>query len=357
MNIIILYPAVKNIPIGGLQVIYEYANRLVRDGHNVTILYACYFRELDEGLFRRVKSLAKYIYVQLLRKHQACQWFALDSRIKERYLYEYNDKNLPSADIYIATAVTTAYYLKRLREAVLKKLYLIQGQETFILNDIRQVVDSYRFGFANIAISKWLKDLVETSSKKPCHLVVNGFDRQKYHLTIPIEKKDKYAVSMLYHTREPKDIPTGMKALAIVKAKVPELVVKMFGAYPRPNDLPEWFEYTQCPSPEEHLKINNECAIYMGCSKMEGWGLTVGEAMMCGQAVACTDNKGYLEMAIHDRNALVSKVGNAEALANNIIALIQDDTLRERIARQGVEDINHFDLEESYLKFKQIVES
>lgn len=45
------------------------------------------------------------------------------------------------------------------------------------------------------------------------------------------------------------------------------------------------------PTPEQHLKINNESAIYLGCSKLEGWGLTVGEAMMCGQAVVCTDNK------------------------------------------------------------------
>ncbi|MDD6723064.1 MAG: glycosyltransferase, partial [Bacteroidales bacterium] len=65
----------------------------------------------------------------------------------------------------------------------------------------------------------------------------------------------------------------------------------------RPSGLPEWIDYHQRPDDELHLRINNEAAIYIGTSRTEGWGLTVGEAMMCGQAVCCTDNAGFREMA------------------------------------------------------------
>ena len=43
MKILFLYPLCKNIPNGGLKVIYDYANRLVQDGFKVGIAYAAYF--------------------------------------------------------------------------------------------------------------------------------------------------------------------------------------------------------------------------------------------------------------------------------------------------------------------------
>ena len=74
--------------------------------------------------------------------------------------------------------------------------------------------------------------------------------------------------------------------------------------------------------------------------------------MQCGCAVACTDNKGYLEMAVDGDTALVSPVGNAQALANNIIRLATDNALRYELSRHGNEFIQRFDIEESYRNFR-----
>jgi len=131
----------------------------------------------------------------------------------------------------------------------------------------------------------------------------------------------------------------------------------MFGAYERPKDLPEWVTYYQKPTLEKHLEVNNQAAIYIGTSKKEGWGLTVGEAMMCGQAVACTDIDGFREMASNEVNALISPVGNADALARNIIRLVDDDQLRYRLAKKGMETIKAFDFEKSYVMFRDFITS
>ena len=97
----------------------------------------------------------------------------------------------------------------------------------------------------------------------------------------------------------------------------------------------------------------NDSAIYVGPSCVEGWGLTIGEAMICGCAVACTNNKGYLEMAKNDETALVSPVGDEEALANNILRLIEDEELRYKIASNAKLFIRQFDIDEMYQKFKR----
>lgn len=356
MHIIILYPAVKNTPIGGLQVIYEYANRLVQDGHKITFVYASYFRELDVSVLRKIKCCIKYIYSIGIRKLQGCKWFNLSKNVEEKFVFEYSKRNIPQGDAYIATAVITTTYLNELTDNTAKRFYFIQDYERFIIDSDEIIRRSYQFPFTKIVVSGWLKKLVEEFSSQYCHLVINGFDAHKYYITKPIKAKNKYSVSMLYHTRIEKDIPTGLQALKIVKERIPQLTVNMFGVYKRPSNLPSWIHYIQAPAPQQHLEINNESAIYMGCSKSEGWGLTIGEAMMCGQAVVCTNNKGYLEMAKDGFNALISPIEDATSLANNIIKLITDDSLRFQIANNGLKSIQSFSIEESYLKFKEILE-
>lgn len=171
-------------------------------------------------------------------------------------------------------------------------------------------------------------------------------------MRVPIKDKDKFMVSMLNHYDKRKGCSTSFSALNIVKQRYPQLEVNIFGTPARPASLPEWYHYYQSPSKEEHLRINNESAIYIAASVDEGWGLTIGEAMLCGQAVACTDNRGFREMAQDGITALLSPVNDAEALANNIISLIEDDEKRYEIANNGMEFIKTLSIDNSYRLFK-----
>lgn len=354
-HLVILYPAVRNVPNGGLKVVYDYANRLANDGYNISIVYASYFPDNDKGFKGMFKSVLKYIYQIGYRKIKGCSWYKLHSNINELFVWEYNQENVPSGNYILATAVTTAKYADAL-PGFGRRLYIVQDFETFIANSEEYIYNSYRLPLIKIAISSWIKDLVDQYSPSPSELVVNGFNFNKYYLTKPIRNKSKHLVSMLYHTRPAKGTPTAFEALKLAKKKIPDLEVNMFGVYKAPKELPKWIHYIQNPTEMQHLEINNQAAIYLGCSIMEGWGLTVGEAMMCGQAVVCTDNKGYLEMAKDGYNALVAPVGDSQTLANNIVRLITDDNLRYQIASNGLAYIRQFDIEESYRKLKNILE-
>lgn len=354
-HLVILYPAVRDVPNGGLKVVYDYANRLANDGYEISIVYASFFSDNDKGVKGKVKSLVKYIYQIGYRKNKGCSWYKLHPNITEKYVWEYNHSNVPSGNYVLATAVTTAKYANNL-QGFEKKLYIIQDFESFIADSEDYIYNSYRLPLIKIAISRWIKDMVDQYSPSSSELVVNGFDFKRFYLTIPIQNKKKHLVSMLYHTRPAKGTPTAFEALKLAKQKIPDLEVNMFGVYNAPKDLPKWIHYTQNPTEQQHLYINNQAAIYLGCSIMEGWGLTIGEAMMCGQAVVCTDNKGYLEMAKDGYNALVAPVGDIQTLANNIVRLITDDNLRYQIASNGLAYIRQFDIEESYHKLKHILE-
>lgn len=355
-SVVILYPAVKNVPNGGLKMIYEYSNRLVRDGFDVSIIYGSYTPGIDNGIISLSKCILKYLYQIIHRKRNGCKWFNLDKRIKERFVWMFSLSNIPKADIIIATAVTTAkiacdYSISRKS----KGFYFIQDFEKFIVNDVEYINASYRLPLEKITVSNWLTDFVENVANCKCHTVLNGFDNNKFFVTKPVMEKNKYHISMLYHTRKEKDIPTAINALYKVKAKEPQLEVFMFGVYSSDDDYPEWIHYIKNPTDEQHLLLNNDCAIYVGCSKNEGYGLTIGEAMMCGQAVVCTSNKGYLEMAKDNENALVANVSDVDGIAERIMNLINDDELRIRIANNGIESMREFDIEKTYCKFKNLL--
>lgn len=320
-------------PGGGYKIIFEHANRLVQDGFEVNIVCPISLNWKKGTLYYKIQCIYAYFLRKYKIRYDCSSWFPIDKRVKFYLTYSLNYRHVPKSDIYIATEVQTAPYLDAYPIDTSRKYYFIQDYENWFVSD-EQVRQTYHYRMNKFVITNWLKAIIENEESEKCTLVPNGFDFEEYKITKPIESRNKYTISMLYHKHERKDCNTALKALDIVKQKYPQTKVLAFGACPNPG-LPEWYEYSQQPDSQKHLWINNEAAIYVGSSKIEGFGLTVGEAMLCGEAVACTDNLGYQEMAKHEMTALLSPVKDAQSLAENIIRLIENDDLRISLANNG----------------------
>lgn len=353
-SIAFLFPGFVFSPVGGFKVPLEYANRLAEDGYEVHVVYAdaIKYNHHVPFLLKWKLRLRAWMINHGLRRRTIRAWFPLDNRIKEHVTYTLRYNEVPKTDISVCTAIDTSPFLQSYPIDASRKFYFIQGYENWGRTD-KEVKKTYHFAMEKIVISSWLQQIVTVEEHEPCVIVKNGFDTKRFYLTVPIREKNKFQVSMLYHLANIKDCQTSFKALGIVKQKYPQIRVNIFGTPLRPVDLPDWYTYYQCPSQEEHLRINNESAIYVAASVDEGWGLTVGEAMLCGQAVACTDNRGFREMAIDGETALLSPVRDAQALASNICRLIEDDNLRFRLAENGMRYVGKMTLEHSYLEFKK----
>lgn len=353
-SITFLMPPFQYSPVGGFKVALEYANRLAADGYAVHVVYADATKYRGTIPFKiKGKLLLKHYLFKLGVLHRSIRiWFPLDERVKEHNVYKLDWKNVPKTDLYVCTAVDTAPYLNQYPIDCSRKIYFIQGYEKWRRTD-GDVRATYHYPMTKIVISSWLQDIVEKEEHEKCYFVPNGFDTKEYRLTVPVKDKNKFVVSMLFHLAKIKGCATSFAALNIVKQKYPQLQVNIFGTPVRPDSLPEWYHYYQSPSSEEHLRINNESAVYVAASIDEGWGLTIGEAMLCGQAVVCTDNRGFREMAKDGGTALLSPVNDAEALAANVIRLIENDEMRYDIAKNGMEFIKHLSIENSYHLFKQ----
>lgn len=350
-SICFLLPSPLNYPIGGYKVVYEYANMFVKDGYEVHIVYST-TRFLDNKKEYGIKKYFRY-FKWLLKGYSGRKWFDLNNRIREHLVVSHKQKNVPLADVYIATAYWTSLYLSKFNGKNIKKLYLIQDFENWGVSE-SFVKSTYNLGLYNISIANWLKDIVEESGSS-CIVIQNGFDFDYFKKTMSIANRERH-ISMLYHVGKRKGCYYGIKALVKLKSIYPDLKATLFGVPDRPVLLPDWINYVQKPDKNKHNKIYNESSIFLAPSLIEGWGLTVGEAMICGAAVVCSEALGFKEMINDNENGLIFKIADVDDIVNKVSLLLDNEQYRIKIASAGNESIQKFTWNNSYNKFKEIID-
>lgn len=356
MKVCFLLPGVsRRRPIGGYKMVYIYANALVERGWDVEIAYAAKFDLPVRRLRSRISPYLRYAYYHLTGNFKQVKWMPLHPAIHSRLVWNYSQLKSEKDCVYVTTAIQTVAPFLRSGISPEKAAYFIQGYENWFVAD-DDVKASYRAGMQNVVIAKWLHQIIKDAGADAV-FIPNGFDPQKFYLSTPVNKRTPKSVLMLHHTQKEKGSKYGIETLQILKEKYPEMRATLFGAKPKPADLPEWIDYHHRPLGEELRKLYNEHAVFMATSVVEGWGLTVGEAMLCGCAVACTDAGGFKEMAIDGRNALITPIRDSKAMAESVSQMFDDDNLRIKLAEQAMNDIKDFTLEASVEAWDKVLKN
>lgn len=352
-----ILPRTGEEPIGGFKVVYEYANRFAKNGYNINIVYGICSRPIKNNFIKICYYFCRYfryIKYKYFYHYKPTKWFICDERINHKLCYKLTDSYIPNTDIIFATSWSTAYWVDKYSKTKnINKFYLIQSFEDWD-TAYDTVIETWKMDLNKIVIAPWLENIAISLNEK-CILIENGFDINKFHITIPIKNKNKYSIVMLWHNHPLKSCNIGLAAINKVKEKYPQLTVNLFGVPSRPNDLPSWINYYQTPSPEEHLYIYNSSAIFIGPSSVEGFCLTPPEAMLCGCAVVCSNIGGYTVVAKHNETALLSNVGDINSFTSNIIKLIENDELRYRLAEAGNQLIQQYTWDKAYDKMKHTI--
>lgn len=356
-SICFILPGYSSYAIGGYKIVYEYANRFVDFGYDVSIVYPKYYSAKTRFLpFRIAKRIFGSIPVKISKRSKS-NWFNLNEKIKEIFSFSYGKKMLLKYDVLISTHINTAFALHQLNIDSSKFcIYFIQDFENWPPFTDLDVLESYKFPMKKICISPWLIKKVNSVGVYST-LIYNGLDFSYFTLTKPIEERDSFEISLMYHVRPEKRFEDSVRALEIVHKKIPQIHVSVFGVFDAPENFPEYFTYHRSPAQNEHNEIYNNSAIYVAASSSEGFGLTVAESMICGCAVACTNNGGFSSMVKDGETGLLSPVFDYEALAKNIIRLITDNEFRIRLAKNGNENIKKFNWKTSVEKFVEVIES
>lgn len=349
MKIAIALPCSGRYPIGGFRIVYEHANRLAASGHEVTIYHAT---NID---FRKIAYKKKLFYVllflrdKLSGKYKPSSWFQLDARINSVCSMSIKIPQSRAFDVAIATAWQTAAPVARSHAK--RKFYLVQHFEDWNA-DADSVVASWKLPLSKIAISRWLKQLIETHGES-CQLVPNAIDTNFFHPTSPIEDRVSRSVLIQLHSKKWKGSADALEAIRILRRRGEMINLFLFGI---PNDkdftIEGSYTYIRNPAQDVLRDLYGKVAVFVAASWTEGWGLTPHEASACGAAIAGTDIDGHREFLEQDVSALLSPPKDARALANNIHRLLNDEDFRVRIAQTGFEAAHRFTWEKAAALFE-----
>lgn len=327
-------------PIGGFKVVYEYANGLVKRGHQVNVIHPLLFYPEEANLRQKLGMFGQWVASSVLGIPKL-SWFDISPKVGMLIVGSLEEENIPKGDVIIATAWQTAEWVNRYGQDKGEKFYLIQGYENWSGPEER-VKATWKMPLKKIVISHWLEEIALKMGENTITHIPNGLDFKHFHITQSIEKRDPMRIGMLYSPTDWKGSKDGIEALKIVKEKIPELKAVFFSVHPRGIEIPKWMEFHKNPAQDELAKIYNSCAIFIHASWSEGWALPPAEAMACGCALVTTDSKGLRDYAIHRKTALVSKIKDPHALAQNILELIKDNNLRIYLAKEGNKFIQRF---------------
>lgn len=350
MRVTFVLPGSGHLPVGGFKVVYAYAGELAHRGHRVCVVHVA---QSEQGAPARVQAKARLRYLQRrLNGSYRPGWFPLHPNVELLWRATPDASGIPDADAVIATAWQTAEWVARYPVTKGRGCYLIQHYETWSGPKAR-VDASLKLPLRKLAIARWLQEVVRELGSEADYLP-NGLDFSAFGLDTPPQVRGVHAM-MLYHDADWKGSSDGLKALARVKASLPELQATLFGVPAPPPELPTWIRYAQTPDPERLRQLYNESAVFLATSWAEGWGLPGCEALMCGCALAATDVGGHREFARHGETALLSPPKDPEALAQNTITLLQNQALRLQLARQGHAYVQRFTWERAGARLETLL--
>ena len=349
MKITFLLPTYPWKPLGGLRTVYEHANNLVGSGHTVMIVHTPVNPNLEpsspvyDKLRRRAGNFRNLLLYGKVRVFPPdIHWQAIDKRINMLYAPKPLARYIPDSDVVFATFWPTAAYVADYPSGKGRKFYFVQDFYPY-LGTRANIEASWKLPLKKIAISTWLYELAIQSGVKKEDIVVApcGIDLQRYQCTNDIVKRPK-KIGMFYSTAAYKAPEDGLKAIEIVKAQFPDAEIVFYGPLKRPAGIPRSFRYYGNIPEAELVELYNSCSLFLSSSLAEGFALPPAEAMACGCAVVATDSGGIREYARHEVNALISRPRDPDALAKNLIRLLQNDTMRIELAKKGQERIKEF---------------
>ncbi|MDX2129838.1 MAG: glycosyltransferase family 4 protein [Chloroherpetonaceae bacterium] len=348
MKIHFLLPNSGEIPIGGIMVAYEYANRLVKRGHEVTLYHT---PDMSAPFHWRFAHFLTRL-IHLKGTYQPSGWFQISPEVKLKWIPFYHFLFISSADVIISTYWQTTEKASVFPQSKGNLYYLVQDYELYrsaspLLKE--QMQQTFRGKQHNLPISPACETMILESGGRVFAMQPNGIDLTLFRLRNPVNALSRNAIGFPFRPELFKGTRDAIAALIEIHREFPHIPIWAFGSTKSP-DLPNWVHYHFRPDFETLVTLYNQSMIFVTASHFEGWGLPGLESMACGAALVSTNHGGIAAYAEDGVNALLSPIQNPHQLTLQIRKLILDSSFRFSLVENALKCISNFDWERSVEK-------
>jgi len=333
MKIGFYLPSSARVVTGGFKVLFEYADYLAGEGHEIVLYYDLSFSFKNHNINN---IFLKKIYGKYCEKRHP-QWYKFKNKVKKYAIYK--NTQVKDGDIIICSQAFTPKLVKELSPSKGEKVYIIQDYENWFVSDA-ELLSTYKMGMTNIVVSTWLKQIVDKQASMPSFCIPNGININIFK-PLPNVERIRHSICFHYRSEFYKGSDIAIKVIEIIKKRYDDLIVHVIGIQSE-VELPSYCVYHHNITPSEIARINNSIQVFLCTSRDEGYGLPGLEAMACGTALVSTGYKGVFEYAIDynettgEGNALICNIDDVDSLVNKIVTLFENESLYQKITRNGI---------------------
>lgn len=368
MDILILnWKDIKNPEVGGAEIIaFEFARRLVKDGHAVTF----FSRSFNGG--RREESMDGVKIVRRGNKFSVyihAFFYYLSLKQKPDRVVDMINTLCWQTPLYVPKEKRIAYVNQLAKEVLFYELPFPFSFLAYLFERIEYLpYRNTRF----LCYSQSTKDdLIDFGIQaKKIQLFPLGLDHARYKK----QQKKSENPSFVFVARlvRMKRGDLCIQAMKRVVKRYPKATLAIVGNGPdeeRLFDLIVQYKLT------ENVKIVNKNNFFIDKNPIdvkimlmqtawalllpsvkEGWGMVVTEAAACGTPSVVTDVTGLKDSVIPNKTGIVlSRNPTPDEMADALLKIIEDKSLRERLSREAVFWSKHFSWEKSYSEFKALL--
>jgi glycosyltransferase involved in cell wall biosynthesis len=198
-------------------------------------------------------------------------------------------------------------------------------------------------GWPFVAVSPSTRDDIVKRGipRRDVRVVPNGLDHERYHPgLLPAERDLVVFVGRLEHY---KGVDLLLDAWLEVLLARPGARLVIIGSGSAGEEMRQRAQqgpfgdsvsFTGFVSEADKIGWLQRATVLVQPSRKEGWGLTVLEANACGTPVVATDVPGLRDSVRHGSSGLLT-AAMPGALASSLVAVLADDALRARLAREA----------------------
>lgn len=342
---------------GGMNIIFQYANRLTARGHDV-ILYTPVIP------FNMHKNRLKWYYQKYQVKY-SLKWLTAGKNKLPGNIYPYNFriKFVPvmlnmfvrNADATIATSWPTSYPVYHFSNAKGRKYYLIQDYEIWNAN-VKLVDKSYTLPLKRIVCSKHMQNLLMDKFGSDSELIYIGLDRNRFYNDNKIYNNPP-VISFQDHSLPNKNVEGAIYTCKKLKQEFPNLKFRSFGVQ-KYHQMPDFIEFTENPDDRTLTGIYSTTDIFLFSSKNEGFGSPPSEAMACKCAIVANKVAAVPEYSEHMKTAIHADPDDIDGLYKGAKYLIENPEKIKEISEAAYTHIRDFmNWDNSIIHFENFISS
>ena len=379
----ILFALISTGLSGGVRYIFEVANGLKERGHDVKIVSLTgdhrWFKNLKVDVIYKPLNLNMFhstlynlyrFYSHITLKNVRRTPYGVFRSISSKLLSIRPDSIIELADLikdFDADATIATYYLTAFSVWFSQNknpFYLMQDFPDLVQNNegkigINMFYFSLKLPFSFITISSYTKQLIaENNPTAKITVAYPGVNLSIFKTRKNNSYSQKKKVMIILRGSNYKGDELALKALKNVNKKIPIHVIfvgnkRFVSHYSKIIKLD--FKYTVFSNVSDEVlaELYSSSDAFLYTSYVEGFGLPPLEAMACGTPVVMTDNKGSRDYAVNGFNALISQPGDVKSLVDNLLKVLQDDKLRDRLIENGLETAKKFTWEKTVENFEK----